>query len=66
MPDPKKRTALDVLSDLNTIRGGKMPDGSSVEERKKREAAKNPPPPPKPEEKSYFRRAVDYLTGDGK
>lgn len=60
MPDPKKRTSLDVLADLNTIRKGKMPDGSSVEERKKRQ----PPPEEKPKpDKGYIRRGVDYLMG---
>lgn len=63
MPDPKKRTSLDVLADLNTIRKGKMPDGSSVDERKKREAPKPAAPAP---EKSYYRRAVDYLFGESK
>lgn len=67
MPDPQKkptsRTALDVLSDLNTIRKGSMPDGSTVAQRKKRAATTPAPAPQKPEEKSYLRRGIDYLMG---
>jgi hypothetical protein len=39
MADPKKRTALDVLADLNTIRKGSMPDGKPHGERQEAKSA---------------------------